>query len=409
MTSSPHRARALRHCTIVFVLGALALLGFATDASAETASMSWTDTTGRDDPTSGLSRTMTIKGNSPAPRRLYIRVRAPGGAPCANTADSDSGDYLEVDSSTIGPSSSDWDRNYYGTEVNGDFSFRDVGSWTGGTGTFMFCFWIADSPTTPVTAISQQITFRNRTGVISAALNPATPVANQDATVTFSGSSEGPATVYAKVRTAGAPCAATYSADPGDEVVDGVSVDGAYAVPGKIKVDHGTHVICMWLARSSTDATPLAGPQPLVFTIPAPPPPCVVPTVASGTPLASVTSSLAAAGCSLGRRKYAASSRFARGTVIRFDVSSGTQLSPGAAVGVLISSGAPCIVPNAKRGMKIATAKSRLARSGCRSGRVKYVKSRRKKGTIVRFAPRSGARLAPRSQVTIWVSSGRRR
>jgi subtilisin family serine protease len=75
--------------------------------------------------------------------------------------------------------------------------------------------------------------------------------------------------------------------------------------------------------------------------------------------------------------------------------------------GALALAGAPrlplrdCIVPRLV-GRRLATARSQLARAGCRLGRVRRARSRRR-GRVLRQHPRSGTRLAPRSRVSLVV------
>jgi hypothetical protein len=54
-------------------------------------------------------------------------------------------------------------------------------------------------------------------------------------------------------------------------------VNGAFSVPASTRQSTaGSYVLCLWLAASSTDPAPIAGPQPQPFDVvapPAPPPP----------------------------------------------------------------------------------------------------------------------------------------
>jgi hypothetical protein len=263
-----------------------------------------------------------------------------------------------------------------------------------------------------VTPIAQQLTFRDPTGVISGTFAAPTVQPDQQAMLTVTGSTEAPQEVFATIRAAGgAPCAQTASADGADSryLLSEADVNGAFSLTATTQqTDPGAYLVCLWLADSSSDPTPTAGPQPVTLTVAAPPPPCIVPALAQGTPLAQVTAALGSASCTLGRRRYVASRRFARGALVKLTPTAGTTLGNSARVDVLLSSGAPCVVPKAVRGMRLSTARRRLARSGCRPGKVRRVRSRRKRGTVVSFAPRSGSRRSPRSIIAIRVSRGRR-
>jgi hypothetical protein len=384
------------HHSITLILSALAalLLG-AAPAAADTASLSFVDASGRSDPAVGLGRTFTLAGNSSTSKRVYVKFRAPGGAPCAPSASTDAGSgYFDG----VG-----W--TFYGPNVNGDFTFRSTGVWQH-SGTYMFCFWLASSESAVATPIRQDITFREPTGAVSGSVSPVSPLVGQAATVTITGSSEAPKRVYASYRLAGgAPCAVSSDADSGRGLVNGTNVNGAFSLTQSLTVSApGTHVICMWLADSGGDSTPIAGPQTATFTVPAP---CVVPELSPGTVLSSVKSQLTAAYCGIGAISREASTTIKRGRLIRLGADSRDQLAPGAPVSIVLSSGRPCIVPASPSGLTLSRAKSRLKAAGCTPGAVSRVRSARRRGTVVSFSPRAGKTLASRAVVKIRVSRGR--
>jgi hypothetical protein len=198
---------------------------------------------------------------------VYVKYRNPGGAPCGPTADSDSGDWIG--------------NSYYGWgEANGNFDFREVRSW-GTPGTYMFCIWLAPGSASSATAITQMITFRAPTGTISATLNPVNPAPGQSTSVTVSGVSEAEERVYATVRGAGVPCSATYDADynlsGSSSVFEGTAVSGNFALTDTLSQSTaGSYVLCLWLADGGADLSPVAGPQPIPFTVGVPTPPAAV-------------------------------------------------------------------------------------------------------------------------------------
>ena len=375
----------------------VAFAGLAAPALADTASLTVTDAAGRPDPVAEVGRTFTLTGNTPSANKyVYVKYRPTGGAACTTSAYTDAGYELSA-----------FYARYLG--AGGNFQFVNTQTWST-PGTFMFCIWVADSSSATATPITQTITFRSATGTISATVNPPTPQAGQEATITIVGSSEAPKYVYAKIRPAGgAACTTTAYADSGDELgVYGTSVNGAFSLTTATKQDAGNYLICLWLADSSSDSAPIAGPQPVAFTVLAPPSPCVVPSIAPGTPFAQVASRLAAAQCTVGKRRYVASRRFARGALIKLTPAAGTSLSHLATVDVLLSSGAPCVVPRVVAGMTLTRARSKLTAAGCTPGTAKRVRSRRRNGSVVSFNPPSGTRLSPRAVVTIRLSRGRR-
>jgi hypothetical protein len=384
--------------TIAIMVAALAalLLGSA-PARADTATLSFVDASGHGDPAVGLGRTYTLIGNTGSSKRVYVKYRATGGAPCAPSAASDAG---TGDLDGIG-----W-AFYPTTAFNGDFSYRSTGVWDH-SGTYMFCIWFANSESETATPIRQDITFREPTGTISGSVSPVTPQAGQAATVTITGSSEAPKRVYATYRLAGgAPCSVSYDADSGRGLVDGTSVNGAFGLTQTLTITTpGSYVICMWLADSSGDSGPVAGPQTATFTVPAP---CIVPQLSPGATLSSVRSGLAAANCGVGATSQEASTSVKRGRLIRLGSGSGSQLAPGTAVSIVVSSGRPCVVPASPSGTTLSRARKNLKAAGCTPGKVTHVRSGRRRGTLVSFSPRAGRTLPSRAVVAIRVSRGRR-
>jgi hypothetical protein len=264
--AQPHAARRRRWPRRSFGLTAAVtaaalvagLLG-APAALADSAALTITDTSGRSDPVTGVPRTYTVSGTTSSPLRVYVKERATGPTPCAATANSDSGSY--------------WDNydQYEDRAANGAFSYSDVFS-TDLNGTVMFCIWLAPDENTSVTPITQTITFRTPGGTISATVNPTTPQPSQTATLTITGTSEAPEEVFATIKPAGAPCAATYSADSGSGVLSNTDVNGNFTLmPTFSESTAGSYIACLWLADSNDDPTPVAGPQPIPFNVGTPP------------------------------------------------------------------------------------------------------------------------------------------
>jgi hypothetical protein len=310
--------------------GVLLSLSVAAPAFADTASLSVTTSSGQSDPAAGVPRVFTLSGNASVSEEVFVKYRATGGAACAPTAYSDSGTILDEHSAN--PS-------YYGTTVNGNFSIRNAFTW-GSPGAVMFCIWLAKDDQTVTSPITQVITFRSPTGSISATLNPASPQVGQTTTVNVTGSSEAPASVFATVRSAGTPCGPTYDSDSGHGLINGTNVNGSFSTQASLSESTpGAYVICLWLAQSSSDTSPIAGPQPEPFTVLAPPAPCVVPHFPIGALLATVRQRLLAAGCSIGRVRYTHSRHFPRGWVLLETPSPGASLPHGTAVDVLVSTG----------------------------------------------------------------------
>jgi hypothetical protein len=252
--------------TLVALATSAVLLAGAEGALAASASIAVTTADGRPDPAAYLPRVFTISGSADISERLFVKHRATGGGGCGPSALTDSGEWL--------------DASVYGAPVSGPFTFQRALTFKR-PGTWMFCFWLAPDETTITTPISQVITFRSSAGTIGASLRPTTPRPGQRAYVTVSGQSEAPRRVYAKVRAAnGVPGAPSYDADPGEFMIDGWSVDGAYTINANTTQSApGRYVVCMWLAGSSDDTLPAAGPVQQLFDVA--PPPAAVSSVAT--------------------------------------------------------------------------------------------------------------------------------
>jgi beta-lactam-binding protein with PASTA domain len=67
---------------------------------------------------------------------------------------------------------------------------------------------------------------------------------------------------------------------------------------------------------------------------------------------------------------------------------------------------AGCKVPKVRKGAKLKPAKRSLKRAGCKA-RTRKVKSRVKRGRVVKVAPKAGKRVAAGKKVTVYVSKGR--
>jgi hypothetical protein len=326
---------ALLVSTLVVTGIVMATSGLCAQASADSATITVTNTAGESDPAAELPRVFTLSGTASVPEYAYVKYRGPGGAPCAPNAHEDSGSMLGA---------------FWDGKVEGTFSLKTVMTWKE-PGTFMFCIWLSPENNEYgereiVTPITQVITFRSPRGTISATVNPLTPTPGQQATVTVTGSSEAPEKVFAKIRTAGgAPCAPTYEADTGSDLIEGQNVNGSFSDQATTTQSKaGTYLICLWLASSANDTSPIAGPQPETFTVaspPPPPPPCVVPAFSSRMHLSTVEQRIRAAHCAVGRVIYVRSRHVRKGMVVHLGSRPGTHLASDARITIIVSSGNP--------------------------------------------------------------------
>jgi len=305
-------------------------LAGATAAPARTAGITVTNSTGLSDPAAGVPRVFTLSGRSDGPGRVYVAFRAPGGGGCAPSASSDSGQRVG---------------SYYGSSVNRSFSLSETRTWNT-PGTFVFCIWIASSESTITVPISQTLTFRSAVGSIAAVLDPITSRVGEPTVITVFGQTEAPARVFAKIRPAGAGCATSSNADAGKALLSGTGVDGAFTLQATTtQATAGPRQLCLWLATSGDDPTPIAGPVVQWIHVLAPPrpigppPPCLVPGVTRGIHLATMKQRLLAANCTVGKVRYLRSRTIRPRVIIRLSSRAGSKLENGSPVMVYVSTG----------------------------------------------------------------------
>jgi hypothetical protein len=310
-TTSRRNSRAQTRAGLCVLMTSVVVLMSAGAALADSVTMSVTTAAGESDPVAGVGRTFTVSGTSAVPTQLFVKSRPAGGAPCASSANTDSGTY------TFG---------FSFTNVNGAFSIPLAQTWPT-PGSYTFCYWLAPSSTAVATPFTQLITFRSPTGTITATFNPITLQVNQPATITITGATEAPAEVFAKIRPAGpAGCAPTYSADTGNSVLFASPVNGAFSLPvNTTQTAAGSFVLCLWLAQSSTDATPIAGPQPQPFNVIGPPPPPPPPFIAPPPSRVAATSTLRRRGARYSGRIVSTDGCRTRRTVVLRRVGSGSK------------------------------------------------------------------------------------
>jgi hypothetical protein len=383
---------------LVGLLAMVAVLICSGTALADSASISVTNTAKESDPAAEVPRIFKVSVETKTKENVYIKYRLPGGEPCAATANEDRGSWFE-----------NYGAYYEVPSVEGNHEFENANTWRT-PGTYVFCIWLAKSGNEVVqTPITQTITFRSPRGTITGTVDPATPRPGEKATITVTGDSEASEHVYARVHMAGSTgCAPTYQSESGENLIEGSSVNGSFSVQATTAQSKaGQYVICLWLAPSGSDTTPIAGPQPETFTVVSPPPPCVVPQLASGYSLGSVEQKIRAAGCTVGSISSVASTKVARGGVLSINPAPGTKLSAGAAVNIVESAGRPCVIPVVKSGSTLVHVEHQLAAADCTAS-ISHLHSRHvRRGRVIGLAARPHARLSPRATVRVLVSAGR--
>jgi len=307
------------------------LFAGAGPALADDAAITVTTADRQQDPAAGVPRVFTIAGTSSRPKQVYVKYRAPGGAACAPSAFTDTG---EVFFGSV-----------YGSSVNRSFSLSQAFTF-GSAGPFVFCIWIAASESAITAPITQTIAFRAPTGTIAATVDPRTPQVDQPTTIHVVGASEAPARVYAKFRSASAAsCAASFDADPGIGLLSGDRVNGAFTLTTTARRGvPGSYQLCLWLAMSSSDPFPIAAAQARAFNVLTPVPAlpvasCIVPRVTRNIRVSTMKARLRRANCAVGKVRYLRSSKVPRRAVVRLNLRSGRRLQPGTRVTIYVSTG----------------------------------------------------------------------
>jgi thermitase len=95
---------------------------------------------------------------------------------------------------------------------------------------------------------------------------------------------------------------------------------------------------------------------------------------------------------------------------LRGRVASGGRLNACKALGGCgsVAFKPPCVVPNVV-GRRLAPAKAAIKARHCRVGAVRYLKSAKRKGRVVRERPAAGTRLGNNARVSLWIGRGLRR
>jgi hypothetical protein len=257
----PLRRTGLLRPTLLTLLTLAASLASATAAWADAATIAVTTPAGQVDPVADVGRVFTVTGISDGPKYLFVAHRPAGGAPCAPSYQSDTGEGISALSRT---------------SVNGPFSVQAAIGWDK-VGSELFCMWLAGDSFEVSVPFAQTITFRAPVGAISAAIAPAVPRPGQAAQVTVSGSTEAPREVFASVRPAGpgAACAPSYATDGSggrENLAFASSVDGAFTLSASTsQSDPGPYLVCLWLAKTYSDPAPIAA-NALRFDVVAPSP-----------------------------------------------------------------------------------------------------------------------------------------
>ena len=391
--------RSARRSVLMTV--ALLVAACAIQAGAAQAASSIAISVGSD-PVESIATQIGASGSTTeASSYLYVTYKPTGGAGCGVNPQADTGTRL-IDTYYVNPAGP------YARSVNTTFD---------SAGSYLVCAWL-ELPGGEHTILAQDskiVAVR----VPHLSLTLAAPAAvNAGETFQVTTTTQAEATrslyLYALVdngRGCPANASAASSSDVGEliwnrSIIGGPttsSTNASYATPG-------AYLLCAYVHyRATTDPPQIVASAAFTVIAPPPPPPsCVVPQIIRDEPLAQAKARLAAASCAPGKVHYVASARYARGSVFKFAPLSGATLPNATAVGLYVSSGAPCIVPAIPKSRSLTSVKRRLAASGCTVGKLRHRHStRRKRGRVISLSAPSGKRLSPRAIVGIVVSSGR--
>jgi hypothetical protein len=356
------------------------------------------------DPTESITTQFGATGSVTDPQNYVVEHYKPvGGAACG-----------------ANPSADD------GLSVSLPTSYLPVGTYAAQSnvtiekaGDYLVCAWLmqyqSSGPNTVAAAESKVV--RVRIPSLMLAVAPSVPSVAIDQTfqVTATAQAETQRNLYLYVmldtgRGCPANAAAASAADSAVSIFTGRSiVGGPTSQSSNLSLRQaGTWLLCAYIHHNSSAEPPQATAQGTV-TVLAPPPPCVVPAIVVNEPLAQTRARVLAASCTVGKVRYVASTRYARGSVFKVAPTAGTSLATSAPIDLWVSSGAPCIVPTIPRSRTLTAVRRRLIQSGCTPGRVTHRRSRSvRKGRVLSLGKARGTKLSPRSSVSIVISSGHR-
>ena len=332
---------------------------------------------------------------------LNLKVKPAGGQACAANPEADDG-------ASVGNS----DRN----EPNPTYATSD--NWTfQAAGSYLLCGWISNFYATTVYA-QASLPIAVRPPRLSLAISvPATVQPSQTFQIGTTAQAETDRAAYGySLPDTGSGCPA--NADAASSASGSQSADfNAWDVVGGplMKTQNqsfstpGVYLFCAYFEYPRSDSPPEATAIAKTTVVaPSPPPPvCVVPQIGGQEPLASMQQSLSSAHCTAGLVRYTASYTVARGNVLGLTSAPGSQLAAGASVGILVSTGPPCVVPNFRRGDTQTNVQRAIRAANCSVGVTIFAHTRSvRKGRVVALTPNPHTRLGSGARVRILVSSG---
>src|SRR3954447_10591131 len=370
----------------VWMIVGTVLTALALPAGARAATL---NITVGNDPTESITTQIGVSGSADSTSSsAYLKVKPAGGPGCGANPSADSGDSALFDASVpSGP---------YARQVN--WTFDPAAS-------YLLCAWLRDNSNN-VAAAKQTIAVRPPRLSLSLA-GPAEVASGQLFQFATTVQTETNRAIYVyAVPNGGRGCPANASA--ASSTSGEQSIEFGWEVTGGPQTDTrnvslstpGPYLVCGYVQHRSSATPPQATALVNLNVLP----PCVVPAISGGSALESVKSALASAGCSAGAIRYAASTRYKKGMVIRLGTEAQTQLAPRSPVSITLSTGKPCVVPSAA-GKTLSQAKKALTRGHCGVGKVTRAHSGRyRRGRVIRLTPKSGSHLATGAKIRIVVA-----
>jgi hypothetical protein len=364
------------------------------------------------DPAESITTQLVATGTaSSAHTQLSVTVKPTGGQGCGANYQADA----SGGSSTVFFEESGFAEGPFSRSAN--HTFENAGS-------YLLCGWLNDNTQTndPVVATaSLTVTVRPPHLALSVSA-PASVAVKQTFQLVTTAQAEVQRRVEAfMLPNTGRGCAANASAASVSSGVGFVEFPAQYsddwAVVGgpfsetanESLASAGQYLVCAYVQYQSDQSPPEIMASASITAV-APPPPCVVPAYSSSvTKQKAAEQAIAASGCALGAVRHVASRTVRPGYIISFSAAAGKHLPPATAIGIVVSTGPPCVVPHVSAGTAFSIAERRLSANHCSVGKISAMRSRRyHHGRVLRLGARTGQILPTHAPIAIILSGHRR-
>jgi hypothetical protein len=319
---------------------AIALATLAVLAASAEAAGTVSITVGAD-PTESITTQLGVTGTNPSKSNAFaLKVKTSGGEGCGANPSADKGE-LVLDEYTSGSQGS----GPHSASVN--WNFRAAGS-------YLLCAWMLEGGSSGWEVIaSTSATIAVRPPHLTVAIS-APPVVRPAQTfqIATTAQAETQRTLVQYVLpNTGRGCPANAEAaesTPSEQPTywpahgEGWSVTGGPFTESfnESFASVGVYLVCAYFEYPASASPPEAMASAQISVV-RPPPACVVPHLSRTTTLHSIEAKLRASHCAIGRVRYLASARHARGSVIALSPAPGSHLANGARVAIVVSTGRP--------------------------------------------------------------------